>query len=194
MRGDILSGGEKHEINPPKSGVFIEGEKARTSIRMVYEAQAEVIRQQIGGLEGARNKLGLSQRKMAQLLLVDPSAWNRWIKNEKSTPPSVFRSIQWYLALNEKIPGLSPYYFIGKDPAHIEKALSSAMDSIRAEKEIRHFENGEFKGFQNELKTSVRTLEAKVLRLRNLLWISLVGFFISTTMVFIFVFQFYLKK
>lgn len=90
---------------------------AKTSLRIQYEAQVEVIRRQIGGLEAAREKLGLSQRKMAQLLLVDPSAWSRWTKaGGEDAPAHIYRALQWYLALQEKIPGLTPQYFIGKDP------------------------------------------------------------------------------
>ena len=47
--------------------------------RMKYEAQVQVIRSRIGGLEVVRARLGLSQRKICQLLMVDPSAWNRWL-------------------------------------------------------------------------------------------------------------------
>lgn len=121
--------------------------KAKTSLRMNYEAQVLVIQRQIGGLEEVRLKLGLSARKLCQLLLVDPSAWTRWRK-EGDAPPHVWRSLQWYLTLQEKIPGLTPQYFIGKDP---EVLHASAMQSVKSldEKNL-------------ELMEKIKTLEAAV--------------------------------
>ncbi len=78
--------------------------KSKTSLRLRYESEARVILRQIGGLEGVRKCLGLSQRKMAQLLLVDPSAWSRWVRDESKTPPHVIRALQWYLQLEQKDP------------------------------------------------------------------------------------------
>ena len=81
---------------------FIEPAKAKTSLRMTYEAQGQVIRKQIGELEEVREKLGLSARKISQLLLVDPSAWTRWTKtrDEKNqAPPHIWRALQWYMML-----------------------------------------------------------------------------------------------
>lgn len=87
--------------------------KSKTSLRMNYEAQVEVIKKQIGDLEKIRENLGLSARKMCQLLLVDPSAWTRWTKKGDVPPPHIYRSLQWYLTLQEKVPGLTPTYFLG---------------------------------------------------------------------------------
>lgn len=81
--------------------------------RMKYEAQVQVIRDRIGGLEVVRSRLGLSQRKICQLLLVDPSAWNRWLKDD-SAPPHIWRMLEWYLGLQDKLPGLSPNFFLGE--------------------------------------------------------------------------------
>ena len=89
-----------------------EGLRAKTSLRMRYDAQTVVIERQLEGLEGVRSKLGLSQRKMAQLLLVDPSAWTRWNRPGHRAPGVVWRALQWYMILNEKIPGLTPNYFL----------------------------------------------------------------------------------
>lgn len=111
-------------------------DRAKTSLKMLYEAQAQVISRQIGGLEGARQSLGLSRRKISQLLLVDPSAWTRWTKGDKEqAPPHVYRALQWYLALFEKIPGLTPEYFLGKHYDPNRATLDFAQNSI-LEKEI----------------------------------------------------------
>jgi hypothetical protein len=111
-----------------------EGVRSKTSTRMFYEAQVEVIKKQLGSLEKIRHDLGLSQRKMGQLLMVDPSAWTRWNRQDEEAPPHIWRSLQWYMALNEKLPGLTPQYFIGKDPQILHE---KALQRIDAEKSLR---------------------------------------------------------
>ncbi|MCJ8278090.1 MAG: hypothetical protein MJK18_14710 [Bdellovibrionales bacterium] len=78
--------------------------KSKTSLRMKYEAEVQAFTKRQGNLEDIRRELGLSKRKMAQLLLVDPSAWTRWTKNEASAPPHVYRALEWYMLLQEKHP------------------------------------------------------------------------------------------
>lgn len=102
--------------------------RTKTSNRMHYEAHVRVIRNQIGNLEEIRGKLGLSQRKICQLLMVDPSAWTRWQKNEGNPPPVIWRALQWYLIIQEKIPGLTPQYFVGKDPGILHQQAISKLD------------------------------------------------------------------
>jgi transcriptional regulator with XRE-family HTH domain len=78
--------------------------RSKTTLRIRYESEARVLLQKMGGLEGIRQQLGLSQRKICSLLLVDPSAWSRWIKDESRTPPHVVRCLQWYMELEGKNP------------------------------------------------------------------------------------------
>lgn len=93
--------------------------RSKTSLRMNYEAQVQVIKHQTGELEEIRQKLGLSARKMCQLLLVDPSTWTRWTRPGGSPPPHVWRSIQWFLALQEKVPGLTAGYFLSRPEVRV---------------------------------------------------------------------------
>ncbi|MES2965829.1 MAG: hypothetical protein V4760_18250 [Bdellovibrionota bacterium] len=86
--------------------------RAKTSLRLRYEAESQVIRKKLGDLESIRNQLGLSQRKIAQLLLVDPSAWTRWTKAGEKAPPHVYRMLQWYLALQDKYPALDVNFWL----------------------------------------------------------------------------------
>jgi len=82
---------------------FLEGVPTpKSSLRLQYEAETKVFRAQHGGLEDIRRKLGFSRRKMCLLLLVDPSAWTRWVRDESRVPPHIYRSLEWFLALNEK--------------------------------------------------------------------------------------------
>lgn len=123
------------------SGSREESLRAKTSLRLNYEAQVEVIRRQIGGLEGARKKLGLSQRKISQLLLVDPSAWTRWIRDGEKAPPHIFRALQWYLSLQEKLPGLTPEYFTGPRAPALEGRLDlSRQNQSRLENRLASLE------------------------------------------------------
>lgn len=84
------------------------GIRSKTPLRLKYEAEVRVIRDQIGSIELIRQQLGLSQRKMCQLLMVDPSTWTRWMKDEARVPPHIYRSLQWYLQLIEKRPEWHP--------------------------------------------------------------------------------------
>lgn len=107
--------------------------RSKTSLRMNYEAQVEVLKKQLGTLENIRLELGLSQRKMAQLLLVDPSSWTRWMKSGDA-PPHIWRALQWYLALKEKIPGLTNQYFLTQSSeTQTQKALSKLREEFEAE-------------------------------------------------------------
>ncbi len=117
--------------------------KVKSSNRMFYEAQTEVIRKQIGGLEKIRRDLGLSQRKICQLLLVDPSAWTRWTKDD--APPHIYRALQWYMTIQEKIPGITPQYFIGRDVHRVDTSQKQALELLQQKLELLHAENRELR-------------------------------------------------
>lgn len=123
--------------------MFLEGSedpRIKTSNRMFYEAQVSVIQKQLGNLEKIRMDLGLSQRKICQLLMVDPSAWTRWNRDGEEAPPHIWRALQWYMTLQEKIPGLTPQYFIGKDPQVLHQKALSELNLERQER-IQNIEN-----------------------------------------------------
>jgi hypothetical protein len=88
--------------------------RVSSALRMKYEAEVQLIRHKWGSLEDMRKTLGLSQRKMCQLLLVDPSAWTRWTRSDATdeAPPHIYRSLSWYLLLRDESPELSPYVFL----------------------------------------------------------------------------------
>lgn len=133
--------------------------RAKTSIRMNYEAQVSVIKAQIGNLESIRLNLGLSQRKIAQLLLIDPSSWSRWTQKGDGVPPHIYRALQWYMILQDKVPGLNASYFLQKDVGNlkkeIEKKLTDRMDQLvfNSASEIERFE-GEIIDLKQKLKES----------------------------------------
>ena len=86
--------------------------RVKSSQRMKYSAEIALIKEKWGDLEAIRTKLGLSQRKIAQLLMVDPSAWTRWTKLGDDVPPHVYRSLSWFLTLQEKHPEAHPYFWL----------------------------------------------------------------------------------
>lgn len=87
--------------------------RAKSSLRLRYEAEVELIKKKLGGLEAIRETLGLSQRKMTQLLLVDPSAWTRWTRGPaEDAPPHIYRALQWYLAIQDKYPALDVNFWL----------------------------------------------------------------------------------
>ncbi len=83
----------------PKDGL-----RAKSAVRMRYEAEVKYLREQHGDLEQIRARLGLSRRKMCELLLVDASAWTRWTAPGGEAPPHIYRALDWYLSHMEKDP------------------------------------------------------------------------------------------
>lgn len=164
-------------------GASESGVRSKTSHRMFYEAQTAVIQKQLGNLEKIRQDLGLSQRKMCQLLMVDPSAWTRWNRPGEEAPPHIWRALQWYMTLQEKIPGLTPQYFIGKDPQILhEKALSK----INEEKERREVLESEIRslkiGFEKQLEEQ-RKKTFQNLRLHRFLILALTATILTMSLI-----------
>lgn len=75
------------------------------SLREQYLQQTELIKQEIGDLEQIRLSLGLSQRRMCLLLMVDPSAWTRWLKTE--APPHIYQALKWMVELKKINPEIT---------------------------------------------------------------------------------------
>ncbi len=74
----------------------------------LYFAEKEQIKKELGSLEDIRQALGLSRRKVCQLLLVDPSSWTKWTREEQDAPAYIYRSLQWALAILDKYPETHP--------------------------------------------------------------------------------------
>ena len=88
-------------------------ERIHSPQKMKYAAEVTLIKRTYGDLEDIRRSMGLSQRKICQLLMVDPSAWTRWTKREGEAPHHIYRALQWFLLLQEKDPSLgNPYSWL----------------------------------------------------------------------------------
>ena len=122
--------------------------RSKTPHKILYAAEIKVFKAQHGGLEEIRQKLGYSRRKMCQLLMVDPSAWTRWMKDEGRVPAHVYRALEWFLALNQRamtspdlaaiftaryrVQSKSPHF----DSSSIQREISSLQQEVRRQKGI----------------------------------------------------------
>lgn len=166
-RRDFLSKSESvAENRDPGEIDSLEGrDRFKSALRMNYEAQVSRIRKQIGDLEDVRKTLGLSQRKMCQLLLVDPSAWSRWTKpsgseGSSSAPPHIWRSLQWYMALNEKIPGLNESYFLGAFTNSSKRESIQSEDKILSEETFKKLQ--ELVALQRQYEKDLNSLKKRL--------------------------------
>lgn len=80
--------------------------RLKTALRLKYEAEVRAFKTRYLSIENVRKTLGFSQRKMCQLLMVDPSAWSRWMKDESKIPPHIYRALEWLLLAEQKNPDL----------------------------------------------------------------------------------------
>lgn len=127
-------------------------QRAKSTLRLVFEAEKELIIARSGDLEFIRHRLGLSARKLCQLLLVDASAWSRWIKNPKTVPPHIYRALEWYLLVQDKHPSLHPAVFLSSR-FHFGKG-NGALD----EKKLKELYQKEI----DELKKNLEELNKKI--------------------------------
>lgn len=129
----------------------VQEERVQSSQKMKYSAEVTLIKRTHGDLEGIRSKIGLSQRKMCQLLMVDPSAWTRWTKSENEAPPHIYRALQWFLLLQEKDPNAgTPYSWLQSVarpslPRSEIKALESELRETLFRDSRSHIESSEKK-------------------------------------------------
>lgn len=92
---------EKREAFRPPNKDPIENYDSNISAVDKQRLHLEFLKKSIGPLEHLRHRLGLSQRKMSELLLADPTSWSRWIKKPDSMPSTIYQSLFWYLQLRK---------------------------------------------------------------------------------------------
>ncbi len=114
--------------NPGKDSEF----RNRT-LREQYLLEKERIKFEIGDLEQIRISLGYSQRRMCQLLLVDPSAWTRWTKTLSGAPPHVYQALKWLVELKKVNPDAAA-------PGNLSKRVDFVQNST--DTKIRKLEDG----------------------------------------------------
>lgn len=132
------------------------GIRAKTSLRLKYEAESQVLLKKFGGLSGIQTKLNLSQRKICQLLMVDPSSWSRWMLDEAKTPPHILRALEWYLVTQDKYPGFDVHFWLHSNG----KTSGATLERTQLLHEDLTKESA-------ELKIQIQLLEKQVGRLEN---------------------------
>lgn len=100
------------DFEPQLNNQIFEDEKNHLNKSLTYreknELTAELIKKQIGDIEQIRISMGLNKKRMCELLLIDPSTWTRWSTGKTPVPPTVYRSLQWGLAVMDKHPEFHP--------------------------------------------------------------------------------------
>ena len=107
--------------------------RKKTPLRQTYETEVLAFKNRYGSIEDVRLSLGFSRRKMCQALMVDPSAWTRWRRDESKIPPHIYRALEWFLLLKDKNPELVRALSLGftRHPGH--QALQDRIDYLEAE-------------------------------------------------------------
>ncbi|HEX4924041.1 MAG TPA: hypothetical protein VFV50_08140 [Bdellovibrionales bacterium] len=131
--------------NEPLSGETV---RAKSALRFQYEARAEVIKREIGDLEEVRRSLGLTRREICQILMVDPSAWTRWV--QQGAPPHIYQALSWYLQTRSlerrragaglDSPGIAPTAGLAAGLALDEVQRLASRASLGLEQQARVFE------------------------------------------------------
>lgn len=158
--------------------------RSKTSLRMKYEAEVLAFTKDHGDLESIRRQLGLSKRKMAQLLLVDPSAWTRWTSKGGEAPPHIFRALQWYLLLQEKHPEYKSSLWLNAvsqpqmHPKEIENIKNQVIDSAKTrlfefDEQLRDEHFSEKRKMQNEVQKAHEKVNRLSLTLKKLLMVQI---------------------
>jgi|GEM_PF-1902918 len=129
-----------------------------------YKKEVEKVRGEYGDLEDIRRSLGLSKRRIALLLMVDPSAWTRWSREGGEAPPHIWRALQWYMILQSKHPEMSASLWLNTlvrpqiPPQELQKikdeVLSASLQKSREEfdRELESLES--LKRHTAQLKTA----------------------------------------
>lgn len=100
--------------------------RPKTQQRIRQEAQLEVLRKKHGSLEDIRRELGFSQKQMGELLLVDASAWSRWIKPGEDAPAHIYQALGWYLETRE-LQHLKQHQVVQESPRDIRSVFKSDL-------------------------------------------------------------------
>lgn len=117
---------------PPFSDTDLAKKLPRT-LREQYLLEKERIKYEVGDLEQIRISLGYSQRRMCQLLLVDPSAWTRWTKTLSGAPPHVYQALRWLVELKKTNPDAVAPSNIAKRVDFVQASTDAQLKELKSE-------------------------------------------------------------
>lgn len=114
-----------------------------------YQVEVQKIKDNCGDLDQIRIKLGMNQRQICKLLLVDPSAWTRWIKTD--APPHIYQALRWLLELKKTNPEAAGPVNLHTRVEKVEGLFAIKVQTL--ENKISHIENlfETLVGIQNDL-------------------------------------------
>lgn len=133
---------ETESVQPVVTYNAVEKYRPKTSLRVSYEDQVELIKSQIGDLEKVRLDLGLSQRQISRLLMIDPSSWTRWTKRGATAPPHIYRALQWLMIIREQLPGLSVIPTQNQSNTQLASQLDARFFEQQIKEEVKKREEG----------------------------------------------------
>lgn len=87
------------------SSAHLNSNEEALGLRQQYLLEKDRIISEIGSLKDIPARLGLSQRRLCRLLLVDPSAWTRW--NKTGAPPHIYQALRWLMELQKQNPTIT---------------------------------------------------------------------------------------
>lgn len=106
----------------------------KTSLKSQNASEMAAIKERLGSFSVIRKNLGLNQRKTAKLLLVDPSAVNRWEKAGSDAPAYIYRALEWYSLLQKKHPMMGNSFWLQLENKDLsEKQLEKIKTDLKAE-------------------------------------------------------------
>jgi hypothetical protein len=127
------------------------------------------IQHEFGDLNQIRITLGLSQRQLCKLLLVDPSAWTRW--NKTGAPPHIYQALKWLVQLRKINPDAvftnnleSKVDFIRNDTQSKLRELEMNLEKIQhaVSMSVSHVS---VLNQENRLKNEIDALKSEILNL-----------------------------
>lgn len=105
--------------------------KSMTALKLQFEAEVGAIRRRIGGLNSFLSTHGMKQRDLARLIMVDPSAVHRWVKEEGKTPAYVWRILDYFHAL-ELAPDRDITRRLRRQIEDLEIEMTKIKDQVHA--------------------------------------------------------------
>jgi transcriptional regulator with XRE-family HTH domain len=141
----------------------------KTEQRIRYESEIAIVQKRFGTLEEMRQALGFSQRKMAELLMVDPSAWTRWTKGgDNSVPPYVYRALSWYMELLElrraSVASFQSITPVAVEPPARDNVESAALAKVKFESvkgEMRGEWQSQFEALREQYESQIAEMRAR---------------------------------
>jgi transcriptional regulator with XRE-family HTH domain len=124
---ESMNSNSKNELKSPDS---VSKSSPKNKPKAQKQAEMEAIKDRLGSFSVIRKNLGLNQRKIAKLLLVDPSAVNRWEKAGGDAPAYIYRALEWYSLLQKKHPMMGNNFWLQLDSKEID---SQNLEKIKSE-------------------------------------------------------------